>query len=363
MPIFFVIKYILTASLLFFAACQKVKQPYMISNFSNVQNLEKQDHKFCASLNLDSAQNNLLENETYWRCRLSLAKYHIKTDSSNPENKKFNFQITDLVSKISLDLAQKHESNFLKQIRKLSDHHHKQCVGLGFNPDTLDQTIIDDYFLCRKRLIDGSQIDPPFGNDDYLRYPNHTYEIGFVIDERLKKETKEIEAVGAEYPACSKYHLRKTNFSRCKKAQDDSRDCYATILRKKMKKEAQTKSICQKQSFIEFPNSLLKPKEQEDDLQKIKTNADIYNQSNFASIGLNEKDVAQFTSGKDVEITEETQKNVNSKDGLYDRISLTKLRQRYINACYDEADVVLQDYNKKLEQECEKLKEFTVVAE
>lgn len=337
----------------------------MISNFADVQKVEKEDHKFCASLNLDSAQNNLLENETYWRCRLSLAKYHIKIDTNAPESKKFNFQIRDLVSKISLDLAQKHESNFVKEIKKLGDHHHKRCVRLGFNPDTLDQTVIDNYFLCRKKLIDGSQIDPPYGNDEYLEHPNHIYDIGFVIDRRLQKESEKKEAAAAEYPACAKYNLRKKNFHRCKNAELASRKCFTEILRKKMKKEAIEKSICQKQSFVEFPNSLLKQEEKENsNIKEVKTNADVYNQSNFASIGLNEDDVNNFKSGE--KLTKEEiikEENINSKKGLYNKVSLTKLRQRYIYACYDEANLVLEKYNEKLEKECENAKKFEELEE
>ena len=63
----------------------------MISNFKNIQDLERQDHKFCMSLNLDSAKGFDLKNAVYWRCRLSLAKYKLGASYNAQDGAKYNF--------------------------------------------------------------------------------------------------------------------------------------------------------------------------------------------------------------------------------------------------------------------------------
>lgn len=363
------LKYFFAATfcLIFSCAKEKVKEPYMISNFKNIQDLERQDHGFCMSLNLDSAKGFDLKNEVYWRCRLSLAKYKLGNSYNAQDGAKYNFQINDLVSKISLNLSDMSESEFIKELKKMGDHHHRQCVRMGFNPDSLDQIIIDDYFLCRKRLIEDQELDPPFGNINYLEHPNRTYNIGFVIERRLAEEEKKLKAAAAKYPTCAKYNLRKENFKICSKAQDKSRQCFTEINKKKLKKEAAEKTICQKQSYVEFPNSFLN----EEDVKKVdanefKTNADIYNKNNFESLGINGEDVKKFKSeSKKDEKSEKKkiEKNINSKNGLYSKTDLTRLRQRYIYACHKEADIGIDQYAEELKKECEEMVKFEEVVE
>ncbi len=361
--------YFFAATFCLISSCSsvKVKEPYMISNFKNIQDLERQDHKFCMSLNLDSAKGFDLKNAVYWRCRLSLAKYKLGASYNAQDGAKYNFQINDLVSKISLNLSDISESEFIKELRKMGDHHHRQCVRMGFNPDTLDQIVIDDYFLCRKRLIEDQELDPPFGNIDYLEHPNRTYNIGFVISERLAKEDKKLKEAAAKYPTCTKYNLRKENFKTCSKAQDKSRQCFTEINKKKLKKEAVEKTICQKQSYVEFPNSFLSEEDVKmADINEVKNNADIYNQNSFGSLGINKEDVKKFQS--DIKKNEKSEKkkiekNINSKNGLYSKTDLTRLRQRYIYACHKEVDIGIDLYAEELKKECGEMVKFEEVME
>lgn len=355
------LKIFLTAIFCLIISCRThIREPYMISNFQNIQTLETADHNFCNSLNLDSGQQFYLNSEVYWHCRLSLAKSKLRIDENVAENVKFNFQINDLVSKISLDLSEKHESEFIREIRKMGDHQHRQCVRLGFDPDTLDKIVIDDYFLCRKRLIDEQDFDPAFGNIDYLEHPNRTYNIGFVVDRRLDIEDKKIAQAAKEYPTCVKYNLRKGNFKRCSAAQDNSRACFSLIAKKKLKKEAIEKTICQKQSYVEFPNSFLdKEDSQKLHIREVETNADVVNQNTFKSLGISESDIEKFQSAKDEKVEEQKkEEDINSKKGLYSKTDLTRLRQRYIYACHKEADIYINEYEKELKKECEELVKF-----
>ncbi|MBU6339800.1 MAG: hypothetical protein KGQ36_07530 [Rickettsiales bacterium] len=351
-----ILKFLTLSILALLFSCQTTtKELYIISNFKNIQELERQDHKFCSSLNLDGAKIFNIKSELYWRCRLSLAKYKLETTT----DQKTNFQINDLVTKISFNLSELGEPEFIKEIGKLSDHQHKQCLRMGSNPDTLDQSAIDDYFLCRKRLIDDYELDPAFGNVDYLKYPNHTYDVDFVVDRRLAEEKAKVKAAGEKYPPCAKYNLRKENFKRCSVALDNSRSCMLQINKKKLKKEAVEKTICQKQSYVEFPDSFLEEQDNKElQIKEIRTNADVYNQNNFDSLGINEIDVKKFQSQKDDEKEKKEKKDINSKKSLYSKTDLTRLRQKYIQACHKEVDIALDKYVSSLQQECEEMKKF-----
>jgi hypothetical protein len=79
--------------------------PFTLSALPEIQVLEKQDHTFCSSLKIDFNKSTDLKSGLYWRCRLSLAKYRILTDSRLSEDAKHNLNISDLIAKISLKLA------------------------------------------------------------------------------------------------------------------------------------------------------------------------------------------------------------------------------------------------------------------
>jgi|GEM_PF-967878 len=342
------------------------KESYIVSKFEDIQILEQQDHKFCTSLNLNSGKDyNNSKSNLYWRCRLALSKSKFRAENGTPENTKFNFQINDLVSKIALNLSEMQESVFIRENKKIDGHQHQQCVRMGYESDTLDQSKLDDYFLCRKRLIEDQELDPPFGNIDYLKYPNHSYDIGFVVDNRLEKEAEKYKTAKEKYPTCTQYNLRKENFKKCSAAQDKSRKCMSEIDRNKFKKEAEEKIICQRKSYIQYPDLFL---EEEDvnkkDIAEAKTNADVYNQNNFAALGISGEDMEKFSAEKNKEEEKEKAKaNINSKNGLYSKVDLTRLRQRYILSCTKEADVRILQYAEDLKKSCEDMMKFEAIDE
>jgi hypothetical protein len=59
---------------------------------------------------------------------------------------------------------------------------------MGYEVATEDQIKIDDYFGCRKALIEQENSVLPFGNKDYASYSNQSYNIGFVIDQKIDEE-------------------------------------------------------------------------------------------------------------------------------------------------------------------------------
>lgn len=342
-----------------------LREPYLISKFHNIQKLEKVDHRFCSSLNLNSGKNYSFKSDLYWRCRLSLAKNKLRKNNTSQQNIKYNFQVNNLISKISLNLSETQESVFIKENKKLNNRQHQQCVRIGYDSDTINQSKLDDYFLCRKRLIEDQELKPPFGNLEYLKYPNNSYNIGFVIDTRLEEEIRKYKEAKKNYPTCVKYNLRGTNFKRCIKAQDKSRKCLSGVDRKRFKKESKEKKICQKKSYVEFPDSFLK---EEDKAKKKRENvrktADAYNQNDFASLGIHKEDFEKFSSEDAIqkEKKEKTvQESINSKNELYSKEVLTRLRQGYIFACHKQVDVKLIKYANNLRNICKDMAKFETI--
>ncbi|MBM5782620.1 MAG: hypothetical protein FJ368_04275 [Pelagibacterales bacterium] len=347
----------------------KFKEPFVFSNFSEVQELERQDHKFCISLNLNSGNDNNFTTQTYWQCRLSLAKNRLNITNFSNSEKVNSFQINDLVSKISLHISEIGESNFTKENKKLDELQHNQCLRLGFNNDTLDKSKIDDYLLCRKRLLEEYRFNAPFGNLDYLEYPNNSYNIDFVIEQRQKKEEEKFNSAKEKYPTCIKYNLRKQNFKNCTLSQDKSRQCLSEISGKKFKKELAEKITCQKQSYVNFPESFLKKGEngKKLELEKVKALADDYNSNSFVAIGIDEMELSDFKAKTKEEKTEKDQKEIaekfNKKTDLYSKYELITLRQEYIYKCQKNAEAKILEYEKSLKSECEDMAKFDIIDE
>ena len=349
------LKILLVAILCTAFACDRTppKEPYLLSNDQEIRKLERSDHKFCNSLDLNSgAANKSFNGDLYWHCRLSMAKYKLKTNVGSAKNLDYNAKISDLVTKISLNLSEAKESVFIKENKKIDARDHEKCVALGYDFDISDRFKTDQYLLCRKRLIDDQQLDPPYGVDAYLKYPNRSYNLSFVLDTRIDNETKRYKDTETNYPTCLKFFNDKENSKLCFAAQDQSRACLKELTGKRFKKESEQKTICQKQAYERFPDSFLRDGDQrQKDIEQAKINADLYNNNSFTALGIDAADIELFESGDTADAQYEArekqkqlEKNVNSKKGIYSRYGLTKLRQKYIIACQQNADLIVQKY-------------------
>jgi hypothetical protein len=95
-------------SAIFLVGCATTNDPYSLSNIDEIRELEKRDHKLCASfkLNFDLKDNFL--NRDYWHCRISFAKYRLSTGRNiTAKQAKYDEGIRDLVTKISLKISVK----------------------------------------------------------------------------------------------------------------------------------------------------------------------------------------------------------------------------------------------------------------
>ena len=347
-------------------ACSQVKDPYVLSNLPNIQILEKQDHQFCDSLKLNFDERDNLASKFYWHCRLSLTKYRLYPRAVTPQEQKFNLEISDLITKISLKVSSAKESILLHQNKKMDSHDHKQCLVMGFVFDTEDQTKIDDYFSCRRSLIDERQLVPPFGKSEYLQYPNSSYNLGFAIDQRIDKRLQIYKEAKEKYPNCVKFNLLSANFKRCTEAQEKSWQCLREIDRKKFKKDGEEKTACQRESYLRFSDELLSAEDRrQKEIEQRNITSDFYNKQSFAALGITAE---QFDSDekrvkKEEEERQKKLQNINSKNGLYNRYELTKLRQKYIFSCQKNIEEKVESFAQDLKKYCEGLVEFEVMGE
>ena len=67
---------VLLCSFLLLVSCI-AKPAFIVGNNRYLTKIEEQDHKSCLALKINFNSNANLENQQYWQCRLSLAKYKI----------------------------------------------------------------------------------------------------------------------------------------------------------------------------------------------------------------------------------------------------------------------------------------------
>jgi hypothetical protein len=360
-----IIKTFLILILITTFSCSKKVEPHLLSQVPGIRPLEKLDHKLCTSLklNIDGKQN--FNSPYYWRCRLSFSKYRLATGQLNPEKAKRNQEISDLITQISLKISMNSESFISTETKKIDNRHHRQCLALGFTFETEDQAKIDEYFFCRKALIEEQQMVPPFGNQEYLKYPNLEYNLSYAVDRRIEKAIKSARTQAKQHPTCDKFNINSSNFKKCIIAKDNSQTCYSNITRKKFKKEWEEKISCQKRAYARFGDDLIKRVE----VEEIITNtSDFENKSNFAAIGIDgssfrAKEAVEEGEEERVEKRKEENSKTNSKAGLYSKYEITKLRYRYVQACSKNSNQKIVDFVKKLEKSCASKEKFDLIGE
>lgn len=365
-------KILLSISLLLLVvvfSCAEKIDPFFLSQNPQIRNFELHDHQVCTALkvNIEGKSNEMSPN--YWRCRLAFAKYRIAYENPTPLQQTRNGIFGDLVNKIMQKISTFSEPFLLQETRKIDNHHHNQCLSLGFKFETDNQAEIDEYFFCRRALIEEQQKVPAFGNQEFLAFPNKEYDLTFAVNQRIDKNLKLFKFYQEKYPACVKYNIHSENFKRCIKAEDNSRQCYAEIDRKIFKKEWERKIKCQKQAYTRYGDELLKDHENlsEKEIKTRNKNSDFFNRNSLSSIGLGEKNFVSKEKLQEMKDQEEKSrkekaaKKTNSKLELYDKYELTKLRQQYIFACQNKSNDEIFNYSASLKKSCEFLREFEVL--
>lgn len=384
-------KKILFSNLLFLAififveACGS--RYFLASSDNEIQKIDKEDHQFCVSLGLDFGEDEL-KTEIYWRCRVALANNKIKPDALTPEELRHNITLKKLVADIAKNYNASSEKWSDNRNSLLDNNDHKSCVTQGHNIDSLEPVAVEDYFICRRRLINNQQMIPPYRKIEYFKRPQDTYNIGLAVNKKTDSDIAKFEAVKAEYPKCVTLDFRSEEFKICKSEYDQQRKCLSKIEGLKFKRELQEKTSCQKKSYVRFPDSMLKDDStRAQEIAHAKTAADLSNSNNFFSIGIDADQMGKFSSeegemkkddnqslakdakasvAKEVDKKNSSQiadaktkivKNFNTKDDLYSKIDLTKLRQQFIFSCQEAINSPLASYGNKLRDECNSIVE------
>lgn len=362
----------LLSFILAFSCSKKTEIFYLLSTNSEVRKLEMHDHEICTRLKLNIDDQNILNSKYYWQCRLAFARYRISSTPQNPilQNiRSSNF--IDLAAKINLKISQTNESFLSIENRKIDNHQHNQCLSLGFIFETDNQAKIDEYFFCRRALLEELQDIAPFGRQELLKYQNDKYNLPFIVNRRLEENLAKEKALADEFPTCMKFNIYSENFKRCKNAENNSRTCFNEINAKIFRKEWERKIKCQKQAYTKYSDDLLKVTD--DSLifenKQRNQNSDFINNNNLAALGASETDF--ISKEKLEEIKKEKQEKgktnkaskINSKLGLYNKYELSKLRQKYIYACQLSSNDEIEKFGHQLENQCEKLKEFEILGQ
>lgn len=381
--------FLIFAIFIFFAACGS--RFFINSSNSEIQKIEREDHQFCVSLGLDFDED-ALKTEIYWRCKLALAKSRIKSDDITPEAIRLNIAIQKLIADITTNYNNSYEKWGDSRNSLFDNNDHQTCITQGHSFDSLEQIAVEDYFICRKRLLNDQQIIPPYHKTEYFKRSQDSYNIGFAINQKTDRDIANFEAIKAKYPKCVKLDFKGEDFKICKSDYDQQRQCFKKITNLKFKRELQEKTACQKKAYVRFPDSMLKKDDKKmEEIASANRRADLSNSSNFFSIGLNEEQIAKFkgedttTATKDVpekeafpkkdidkkiadtknalekddeqKIAENIIEDFDSKNHLYDKIDLTKLRQRFIFSCQKALDPSLTEYGIKLQKNCDAIVE------
>jgi len=335
-----------------------------------MQKIEKSDHQYCASLGLNIDESDL-KTELYWRCRVVLIKN--KTSLTlTLEGIRRNAAIKKLIATISKQYSDSYEKWSDNRNSLFDNKDHESCVYQGHDFNSLKQTVVEDYFICRKRLINEKQIIPPFHKTEYFERPKDGYNIGFAINKKIDKDIEQFETTKEKYPKCIKFFFKRDMLQTCKSNYDQQRQCISKIAPARYQKELQIKIACQKKSYIRFSDSMLKEDfSKMEELEKARLAADMNNGRNFFSIGVDADQLSKFKSEeisakkesdetKNAEKklrTQESIKNFNTKNNLYNKTDLTRLRQQFIISCQNAANPEIYAYENNLQKDCDSIVE------
>ncbi len=336
--------------------CIFIEKNFSSPGSKEMKMAEEQDNKFCEALQLEINGKGDFKNKSYWHCRLTVAKTRIKVGAASPKDIGFNQEINNSIIRILAKISETSDHPLIKITQKIEARQHKKCLDMGFVFDTTNQVKIDDYYSCRRALIEDTQNIPPFYNADYIPYPTKSYNLPLVIDARIDSKVKKYKDAEIENPSCMQFYNQADDYKKCLKRIENSKSCLTQIDKKKFKKEMEEKISCQKRSYLQFPDEFLKGDiASKEAIKKAKNNSDYYNKNNFASIGIDS--LSKFDAdAKRVKEVEVAKKNANSKNGIYSKLELTKLRQQYVEMCQKDADFIMTQYIHSLKNDCEALK-------
>jgi hypothetical protein len=293
----------------------------------------------------------------YWRCRYNLVSARRINDATSAQDIRNNAAV-DRISEEMLKNLNRAKYSVLVKIEddiELSDH--KKCEAQGYNLGAVGFGSDDAYYRCRQNLI-LSRIPPApkvTNSFEMTALPKQkSVEYMAIADiSRTNKEANDVANLIQKYPNCLGLNVQSEDFKRCSAAANESERCLANVNFLQVKKELQDKIYCQNQAYIQFPDNYALAKEKSaKEISKLKLaqkDKDNIGEENIALQYL-ESDIDTKNIGRYVE--DIANKEEQSKDKLYSRIELIKLRERFIYQCNKKMEDKLPDFNQKSSQDC-----------
>lgn len=335
--------------LLFVLAC--ACSEFRLTDQFTLRRIERQDHEFCISMRLDFENPNDLKNKVYWSCRLQLAHYHMIPEATTEDEIRNNRIIKYLIRKLSVKFEDAREANLERTNAELEEIDHKNCRSQGYTLNTLDQKKSEEYFICRRKLIDTRYQTLTQKEIKNLELSSNRYNLGYAINKRLEKKTEFSEIVKRDYPQCLEIEILDPLFTKCKVGQDRARACLAKIPQQKINEEVRQKVFCNTVVMQIMPDSYSKEMPIPEN-KLIPKKKDInYDVETLLALAI--------TQNKSKEEEEKEQKKTfdNSKTSLYSVFELNLLRQKYVDSCYVEVDKRMIKLVADLEEKCTEIGE------
>ncbi len=314
------------------------RQMYEEQSAKRIKSLDESTNKYCTDLGLNFSRENPIRSEMFFRCKIELAKRAKIQNPIKPNEMAFNQDLEKFIEIQDQQYMNSIENLNYYRNSILNNSHHKICQKKGYDFDSLQQDKIEEYLNCRESLIMTFELKPAYQSYQDLNYPQNSYNINFVINEKQDQEIKKAREFAKKYPFCSNLKIDSPKSIECKKAFDEKESCINNTKREYFFRKKRFQEICQQKLYIKLPESLLiEKKEKQTRAEKRNFNTDLHLNASYHQFLSNEKIRNSFMFKKNEEENKKQkdveQKINNSFKQLYTKHELTSLRKKFINSC------------------------------
>ena len=331
---------------------------YLFDQQSKLGIIERQDHQKCVSQGLDYGDWDEIITELYWRCRYELINARRVSNIVDVFSKN-NAVVEQMSDEVLKNLSRAKYSVLAKMEDDIELLDHEKCTKIGYKLGIVD--LDDDYYICRKDLIlaripPAPRITNTFAasalpkdkSKQYIAIANETI--------NSNKEAGLIMEMMQKYPSCAGLNTKSNDFKKCSAASDESTKCLANIGSIRVKKDLQDKIYCQKQTFIQFPDNYALAKDKSaSEIEKLKledkkkTDKEVKEEINTTLMYLQgERDLKNI--GRYVD--DGNNQEEKSKDKLYSRVELLRLRESFNYQCNKKMEDKLPEFIEQSSQSC-----------
>jgi len=341
-------------------ACNS-SESYLLTYQSSLRIIEREDHQKCVSQGLDYGDWDEIITEMYWRCRYNLVQDRKINDATTPDKIRHNAAIEKISEEILKNLSRAKYSALTKIEDDIELSDHNKCGGLGNNLNIGESN--DGYYRCRQNLIIARIPPAPKVTNSFefsILPKNRASEYLKIAQESRRDSSKEVLLVDAmmqKYPNCAGLNISGEDFKRCSSAVDQSMQCLANINSLQIKKDLQDKIYCQQQAFVQFPDNYALAKDRSSsEIEKIKSDLkkdhgnEINKENNATLLYLEGDRNIPANIGRDIENEGDDEKR--SKEKLYSRVELLKLRERFVYQCDKKMEDKLPDFAQQAKDDC-----------